>query len=216
MPTSADESSIAMAAHEQISSSGQIEERRIMAEPTDGEEMGMLEVYGVNSNDFDSTMFFGDTLSTEVPMNVTIEEGAATDESVAAETEDSKDVVIEELAAENEPTPEVNDEFIEEVASEIDTTSYVCSTDGSVANGDEPCSPQTEHVVQFDYDLTLGAGADLDSELVNLQNTLLSYVGSELIASGCSFGVLNEAGQGLVVDELSSLPEDTLNERGES
>jgi hypothetical protein len=103
------------------------------------------------------------------------------------------------------------------VPFEIDTTSYQCSRGDLLTDGDEFDASKMEQIVQFDYDLTLEGGSDLDSVLANFEKMLLSFVGSQLMASDCILGtrhLQSEANPDIVLQKISSFPKDSIDKRG--
>ena len=133
-----------------------------------------------------------------------------------------EDVPFEMVSASNIAVP-INEEAIaaKVVTFDTDRTSFTCSAGDLATYGDEYNSDSTriEQVIEFDYDLMLPPGSDLDIALVNFESAVLSFVGARLESTSCVLGerrLQSSADQSIALEKMSSLPGDTLNKRGKA
>ena len=118
------------------------------------------------------------------------------------------DVQNENIGSAGNVTSTEEAAVIKGVEFDIGTTSFLCSGGSISTHGDEYNDPkQIKQVIEYDYDLVISAGSDVGSALDYFESALLSYLVSELELSGC---VVSK----LLLEKISSMPDDTLNESG--
>eukprot|EP00956_Cyclotella_meneghiniana_P017810 scaffold29316_cov66-Cyclotella_meneghiniana.AAC.3 len=142
--------------------------------------------------------------------------------TVSADESDIEDIPYEVVSVPIVDVP-ANDEGIavKGVTFDTDRISFSCSAGDLTTHGDENNfdSNRIEQVIEFDYDLMLPLGSDLDIALDNFESAVLSFVGTRLESTACVLGerrLQSSAHQSIVLEKVSSLPEDALNKRGET
>jgi hypothetical protein len=171
---------------------------------------------------------FDGYIDSEIEQTPAANEGAEKDTAASDELQagvDSvsiEDVFLQDESAEsNNSNDEDEATVIKGVAFNVDTTSVICSSGNLATHGDEfkSESSQIQQVIEFDYDLTLKSGSDFDATLKDFESSLLSYLGYALESSGCVLGrrqLQQQTAQSVVLQKISSTPEDSLNQRGKA
>jgi hypothetical protein len=218
-----------------------INDRKTKAESTEA-----VGVNSTLSNDFNMMLFgdiftydvdyeetAGEQSNAQSEIDSTLDQIAAANESaeqdaISDELQGGEDSVFTEdvsFQVESVEPENANDgdeaTVIKGVAFDIDTTSVICSSGNLATYGDEfePESNQKKQVIEFDYDLTLQYGSDFDATLKDFESSLLLYLGHVLEASGCVLGrrqLQRRIAQSVVLQKVSSTPEDSLNQRGKT
>ena len=205
----------------------QMNNRRVKAEVT----KEYIEPHGLNStfsNDF-NVLFFGDAFVYDLNSEDTGSIGETAQEGLGVVNQDvdqepvtseqqniaygddvtDPDLDPEQLVIEGDVTAG-NEEaaVIKGVDFDMDASSFICTGGALATHGDEyNVSKQIEQVIEYEYDLIVEAGSDVGLALEDFERSLLSYLESELELSGCVVGRL-------LVEKISSLPKDNLNENG--
>ncbi|KAL3791874.1 hypothetical protein HJC23_010734 [Cyclotella cryptica] len=204
--------------------------RNTKAELSEEEEIDLFfDWYGI-SNDVNSTFLVGDPISNDISVvndtsvvndKLVLDHTSALNDTTAedgATSTDGATSILNDTSVEDDVAVDKNTSDIKGVPFEIDTTSYQCSRGDLLTDGDEFAASKMEQVVQFDYDLTLEGGSNVDAVLANFEKVLLSFVGSQLMASDCVLGgrhLLSEAHPDIVLQKISALPNDSIDTRGE-